>query len=129
MLPVGIFEKEGKPFVWNVKKLDLISGQMNVQQTIQGSGVFNSMDMSNMSIKIPYAKKNDNETQDEPLFRELKMSSFRKLTPDDELRDLKSIFGQQTQSNYMMNLVEINSEDKSSINLYFDKLSMNVAMI
>lgn len=124
-----MFEKEGKPFVWNVKKLDLISGQMNVQQTIQGSGVFNSMDMSNMSIKIPYANKSDNETQDEPLFRELKMSSFRKLTPDDELRDLKSIFGQQTQSNYMMNLVEINSEDKSSINLYFDKLSMNVAMI
>mgnify|MGYP006109100695 CR=1 FL=1 len=124
-----MFEKEGKPFVWNVKKLDLISGQMNVQQTIQGSGVFNSMDMSNMSIKIPYANKSDNETQDEPLFRELKMSSFRKLTPDDELRELKSIFGQQTQSNYMMNLVEINSEDKSSINLYFDKLSMNVAMI
>jgi len=124
-----MFEKEGKPFVWNVKKLDLISGQMNVQQTIQGSGVFNSMDMSNMSIKIPYANKSDNETQDEPLFRELKMSSFRKLTPDDELRDLKSIFGQQTQSNYMMNLVEMNSEDKSSINLYFDKLSMNVAMI
>ena len=124
-----MFEKEGKPFVWNVKKLDLISGQMNVQQTIQGSGVFNSMDMSNMSIKIPYANKSDNETQDEPLFRELKMSSFRKLTPDDELRELKSIFGQQTQSNYMRNLVEINSEDKSSINLYFDKLSMNVAMI
>ena len=124
-----MFEKEGKPFVWNVKKLDLISGQMNVQQTIQGSGVFNSMDMSNMSIKIPYANKSDNETQDEPLFRELKMSSFRKLTPDDELHDLKSIFGQQTQSNYMMNLVEMNSEDKSSINLYFDKLSMNVAMI
>jgi len=57
-----MFEKEGKPFVWNVKKLDLISGQMNVQQTIQGSGVFNSMDMSNMSIKIPYANKSDNET-------------------------------------------------------------------
>ena len=57
------------------------------------------------------------------------MSSFRKLTPEDEVLDLKDKFGPQTQSNYMMNLVEMDCEESSSINLYFDKLNMNVEMV
>lgn len=60
------------------------------------------------------------------------MTSFRKLTPEDELLDLKEIFGPCTQSNYLMNLDEIHSFDKdksSSINLYFNKLNMNVQML
>ena len=57
------------------------------------------------------------------------MTSFRKLTPEDELLDLKETFGSQTQSSYMMNLNEIDSVESASINLYFDKLNMNVEMV
>ena len=57
------------------------------------------------------------------------MTSFRKLTPEDELLDLKETFGSQTQSSYMMNLNEIDSDESASINLYFDKLNMNVEMV
>lgn len=57
------------------------------------------------------------------------MTSFRKLTPEDELLELKETFGSQTQSSYMMNLDEIDKDESASINLYFDKLNMNVEMV
>ena len=123
-----MFEKDLKQFYWNVTKFDMICNELNVTKKV-GAASLGSIDISDLNLKIPYVVEHDIENQNEVEFKKLKITNFKKLSAEDELLDLKDIFGQSLQTNYRMNLNEASCESNSSINLYFDKLNMNIQMV